>query len=48
MPFQVTDLGAVYAHGFDTLIDVRSPAEFAEDHVPGAVNLPVSLLLRDN
>ena len=22
-------------------IDVRSPAEFAEDHVPGAVNLPV-------
>ena len=28
-------------HGFDTVIDVRSPAEFAEDHVPGAVNLPV-------
>jgi tRNA 2-selenouridine synthase len=27
--------------GFDMLIDVRSPAEFAEDHVPGAVNLPV-------
>src|SRR5205807_8733250 len=26
---------------FDALIDVRSPAEFAEDHVPGAVNLPV-------
>ena len=22
-------------------IDVRSPAEFAEDHVPGAINLPV-------
>ncbi|MEM7319924.1 MAG: tRNA 2-selenouridine(34) synthase MnmH [Pseudomonadota bacterium] len=29
-----------YAHGFDTVIDVRSPAEFAEDHVPGAINLP--------
>ncbi|MFW2588142.1 tRNA 2-selenouridine(34) synthase MnmH [Sagittula sp. SSi028] len=28
-------------HGFDTVIDVRSPAEFAEDHVPGAINLPV-------
>ena len=28
------------AHGFDTLIDVRSPAEFAEDHIPGAINLP--------
>jgi tRNA 2-selenouridine synthase len=26
---------------FDTIIDVRSPGEFAEDHVPGAVNLPV-------
>ncbi|GGL66060.1 tRNA 2-selenouridine(34) synthase MnmH [Wenxinia marina] len=29
------------AHGFDTVIDVRSPAEYAEDHVPGAINLPV-------
>lgn len=26
---------------FDTIIDVRSPAEFAEDHIPGAINLPV-------
>lgn len=26
---------------FDEVIDVRSPSEFAEDHVPGAVNLPV-------
>lgn len=25
----------------DTVIDVRSPAEFAEDHLPGAINLPV-------
>ncbi|PWE32884.1 tRNA 2-selenouridine(34) synthase MnmH [Maritimibacter sp. 55A14] len=25
----------------DEIIDVRSPAEFAEDHLPGAVNLPV-------
>lgn len=24
----------------DTLIDARSPAEFAEDHLPGAINLP--------
>lgn len=28
-------------HGFDTIIDVRSPAEFAEDHIPGAINCPV-------
>jgi len=27
--------------GFDTIIDTRSPAEFAEDHVPGAVSCPV-------
>ena len=26
---------------FDSIIDVRSPAEFALDHVPGAVNHPV-------
>src|SRR6056297_1524595 len=26
---------------FDTVIDARSPAEYAEDHIPGAVNLPV-------
>ncbi len=25
---------------FDTIIDARSPAEFAEDHLPGAVNWP--------
>ena len=28
-------------HGYDSVIDVRSPAEFAEDHIPGAINLPV-------
>lgn len=26
---------------YDAIIDVRSPAEFAEDHIPGAINLPV-------
>ncbi len=26
---------------FDEVIDARSPAEYAEDHIPGAVNLPV-------
>ncbi len=26
---------------FDTLIDARSPSEFAIDHVPGAINCPV-------
>src|SRR5450830_1691705 len=26
---------------FDCVIDVRSPSEFAEDHIPGAINCPV-------
>ncbi|HEV2431979.1 MAG TPA: tRNA 2-selenouridine(34) synthase MnmH [Burkholderiales bacterium] len=26
---------------FDAIIDVRSPAEFAEDHIPGAISAPV-------
>jgi tRNA 2-selenouridine synthase len=26
---------------FDAIIDVRSPSEFALDHIPGAINLPV-------
>ena len=26
---------------FDEIIDVRTPAEFAEDHLPGAINCPV-------
>ncbi|KAF0166121.1 MAG: tRNA 2-selenouridine synthase [Rhodocyclaceae bacterium] len=26
---------------FDTLIDARAPSEFAEDHLPGAISLPV-------
>lgn len=28
-------------HQFDEIIDVRTPAEFAEDHIPGAINCPV-------
>lgn len=32
-------LAALAVH--DAIIDVRSPSEFAEDHLPGAVNLPV-------
>ena len=41
MPQRFDTLAAVLDHGFDSLIDVRSPAEFAEDHIPGAVSLPV-------
>jgi tRNA 2-selenouridine synthase len=27
--------------GYDEIIDVRSPAEYAEDHIPGAISAPV-------
>ncbi len=40
MPLEFANLDAILNHGFDTVIDVRSPAEFAEDHIPGAINLP--------
>ena len=26
---------------FDEIVDVRTPLEFAEDHIPGAINAPV-------
>ncbi|WP_425100248.1 tRNA 2-selenouridine(34) synthase MnmH [Tropicibacter sp. S64] len=41
MALQFDTLQTLLDHGYDTVIDVRSPAEYAEDHVPGAINLPV-------
>lgn len=41
MALQLASVAQLDALDFDTIIDVRSPAEFAEDHVPGAINLPV-------
>ena len=38
---RTVDLSPRARDGFDAVIDVRSPAEFALDHVPGALNLPV-------
>jgi len=35
------DLSASELERFDAVIDVRSPSEYAEDHLPGAINLPV-------
>jgi tRNA 2-selenouridine synthase len=35
-PIRVAD-----RHQFDSLIDARSPAEFEQDHIPGAINCPV-------
>ena len=37
----VDDASPATLAAFDQVIDVRSPGEWAQDHVPGAVNLPV-------
>jgi tRNA 2-selenouridine synthase len=36
-----TPLALAEIRRFDAVIDARSPAEFAEDHLPGAMNAPV-------
>ncbi|MEO9826817.1 MAG: tRNA 2-selenouridine(34) synthase MnmH [Paracoccaceae bacterium] len=41
MAISLTSLRDLTAAPFDTIIDVRAPSEFAIDHVPGAINLPV-------
>lgn len=41
MGLQPNPVGYPWTENFTEVIDVRSPAEFDEDHVPGAVNLPV-------
>ncbi|MGZ9113609.1 MAG: tRNA 2-selenouridine(34) synthase MnmH [Brevundimonas sp.] len=38
---RTADLSPRARDAFDAIIDVRSPAEFALDHLPGAINLPV-------
>ena len=41
MRHALESVGALRDAPFDDVIDVRSPAEFAEDHLPGAIGLPV-------
>lgn len=41
MPLELTSLADLTRLPFDEVIDVRAPSEYAEDHVPGALNLPV-------
>ena len=41
MPITLTSLADIATLGFDTIIDVRSPSEWVDDHVPGAISLPV-------
>ncbi len=39
-PFAISQF-ASQVNDFDTIIDVRSPSEYQEDHIPGSINLPV-------
>lgn len=41
MALKIDTLAEFLGHGYDAVIDVRTPSEYAEDHIPGAVNLPV-------
>ncbi|GAB1361096.1 tRNA 2-selenouridine(34) synthase MnmH [Rhodobacter sp.] len=41
MPVTLTSLSDLRRLGFDEVIDVRAPSEYGQDHLPGAINLPV-------
>ena len=41
MPVKLERLTDILRLDFDEIIDVRAPAEWAEDHIPGAISLPV-------
>ncbi len=41
MAVTLTSLTDLAALGFDDIIDARAPEEYAEDHLPGAISLPV-------
>lgn len=41
MQFEPRSIRQLLEHPYDEVVDVRAPTEFAEDHLPGAVNLPV-------
>ena len=40
-PMILTSLADLQGLTVDTIIDVRAPTEYANDHLPGAINLPV-------
>jgi len=41
MSAPISTVNSVDPKDYTAIIDVRSPSEFAEDHFPGAINLPV-------
>ncbi len=41
MPVTLKSINDLKALDFDDIIDVRAPSEYADDHLPGAISLPV-------
>ena len=41
MSIKRVKISEVDIHKFDDVIDVRSPSEYEDDHIPGSINLPV-------
>lgn len=41
MALRLSTLSDILSLDHDEIIDVRAPSEYAEDHLPGAINLPV-------
>ena len=41
MPLHPVSTDYPWSYPFTEIIDVRSPKEFAEDHIPNAISLPV-------
>jgi tRNA 2-selenouridine synthase len=41
VPVSSVSVAAAALQDCDTIVDTRSPAEFAEDHIPGAISCPV-------
>ena len=41
MALTLTSLRDLDRLGLDDIVDVRAPAEWAQDHLPGAISLPV-------
>ena len=38
--YKLTEISQAF-NAFDNILDVRSPAEYADDHLPGAISVPV-------
>jgi len=47
MQIQISNVKAFYDAKAGTIVDARDPVEYAEGHIPGAVNLPYDQVITD-